>query len=178
MNKIIVVEGKSDTRRLNEVYPGIVTFETSGLGIDADKIDKLKKLAIDHEIIVFTDPDGPGEIIRQRIIDNIDNIKHAYIKNDKAVSKNKKKVGIEHASDEEIKLALENIYMYVEGPKLYDMDVLIEFGIYNNKHKRNELCDYLHIAYGNNKKVLKQLNHFAISIDKIKQFNEEYNDKA
>lgn len=176
MNKIIVVEGKSDTRRLKEVYPNIVTFETSGLGLDAEKIEDLKRLSQDFELIIFTDPDGPGEVIRQRIIENVDNIKHAYIKNDKAISKDRKKVGIEHASDEEIKLALSNVYTYVDGPNIYDMDFLINMGIYNNKLKRKELCDYLHIAYGNNKKVLKQLNQFNIDINRIKDFIKEYND--
>lgn len=176
MNKIIVVEGKSDTRRLKEVYPNIVTFETSGLGLDAEKIEDLKRLSQDFELIIFTDPDGPGEVIRQRIIENVDNIKHAYIKNDKAISKDRKKVGIEHASDEEIKFALSNVYTYVDGPNIYDMDFLINMGIYNNKLKRKELCDYLHIAYGNNKKVLKQLNQFNIDVSRIKDFIKEYND--
>lgn len=178
MKTIIVVEGKSDTRRLKEVFPNIITFETSGLGLDQEKLDQLKELGKVHKLVIFTDPDGPGEIIRNRIIENIENIQHAYIKNSKAVSKDMKKVGIEHASDEEIKIALKNLYSHTVGPEIYDMNYMVENGIYNNKNMRKELCDFLHIAFGNNKKVLKQLNYFQVDIERTNKFIEEYNDKT
>jgi len=39
------------------------------------------------------------------------------------------------------------------------------------------LCDHLKIAFGNNKKVLLQLNYFNIDKEKIKKFLEE-NDES
>ena len=173
MKKIIVVEGKSDTRRLKEFYPNIITFETSGLGFDENKIAKLKQLSKDNEIIVFTDPDRPGEKIRQIVKQNIPNAKHAYLPNIKAVSKNKKKVGIEHASKKDIDNALENLYQHQEIKEEYTLEDLIHFGIYNNKNKRVEFCDDLNIAFGNNKKVIKQLNYFAIPREKIKRIKDK-----
>jgi len=167
MKQLIVVEGKSDTRRLKEYYPNIITFETSGLGFDEKKIKQLKKLSKDYEIIVFTDPDRPGEMIRNVVKENIPQAKHAYLPNIKAISKDEKKVGIEHANKKDIDKALSNLYEFKEIKEEYTMEDMIEYGLFNNKVKRAEFCDDLNIAFGNNKKVLKQLNYFAIERKKI-----------
>ncbi len=68
MKTIVIVEGKSDTRRLKEIFPDIITFQTSGMGLDDQKIAELKRLEADGvELICFTDPDYPGEKIRQTL---------------------------------------------------------------------------------------------------------------
>ncbi len=167
MGQIIVVEGKSDTRRLFETLGNVVTFETSGLGLDDIKINKLKKLNEEHDLIVFTDPDGPGEIIRKRLIKEIDGLYHAYLPNDKALSKKLGKIGIEHASKEDIEMALANLYVRGDNKYNYTIEDLVEMGIYSNKVLRTKFCNELNIAYGNNKKVVKQLNYFDISPEKI-----------
>lgn len=167
MGTIIVVEGKSDTRRLKEVIPNVETFETSGLGLDEKKIEQLNVLSQHHKLIVFTDPDGPGEIIRARLIENIDNLYHAYLPNEKALSKRLDKIGIEHASTIDIKNALNNLYVISDNSSTYTMEDLVDLGIYNSKQRRISFCNLLNIAYGNNKKVLKQLNSFNISEEAI-----------
>ncbi len=169
MSTIIIVEGKSDTNRLREIYPNIQTFETSGLGIDEKKIRQIKMLSKEHKMIVFTDPDGPGEIIRKIINEQVGGLYQAYLPNDKALSKNKKKIGIEHGLTEDIKIALDNLYELSDVDEVYEISDLMDIGIYYDKAKRVAFCDDLHIAYGNNKKVLKQLNSFNISIEKINE---------
>ncbi len=169
MGTIIVVEGKSDTRRLKEVLGNVVTFETSGLGLDEEKIQKLKRLNEEHDLIVFTDPDGPGEIIRTRLIENIEGLSHAYLPNEKALSKKLDKIGIEHATAEDIKNALNNLYTFEHSDIKYTIEDLVDLGIYNSKEKRMAFCNELNIAYGNNKKVVKQLNNFGISPQKINE---------
>ena len=94
------------------------------------------------------------------------NLKHAYLPNDKALSSKKGKIGVEHAKTNDIKLALENLYEPANVKGDYKMEDLINLGIYQNKERRKLFCDYLNIAFGNNKKVLAQLNYF--NIDKIK----------
>ncbi len=168
MGQIIIVEGKSDTRRLKEVLGNINTFETSGLGLDNKKINQLKELAKHHELIVFTDPDGPGEIIRELLIANVKDLKHAYLPNEKALSKNLDKVGIEYATKKDIINALNHLYEITASEYHYEIQDLIDFGIYNNKTKRLLFCNELKIAYGNNKKVVKQLNNFNIKPEKIR----------
>ena len=176
MNTIIIVEGKSDTNRLKMIYKDVITFETSGLGLDQEKINFLKSIEDNSKLIVFTDPDGPGEIIRTRLSKELKNLYHAYLPNEKALSKNKKKVGIEHATEKDIREALANLYQYkeVKVPQ-YTIEDLINIGIYADKKARLEFCDYFHIAFGNNKKILKQLNYFDIKPEKIKIYLEDKN---
>lgn len=176
MGQIIVVEGKSDTRRLKEVFKNVTTFETSGLGLDQKKINSLRRLSLEHELIVFTDPDGPGEIIRARLVKEFDNLAHAYLPNNKAISKKKDKVGVEHASSKDIKIALENCkFMAVKQEFKYEIEDLIDWKIYASKQKRLLFCDGLNIAFGNNQKVLNQLNNYQIEYEKIKVLLEKIN---
>jgi len=169
---LIIVEGKSDTNKLKKFDPDIQTFETSGLGLDKSKIDYLKKVNDSYDFIVFTDPDGPGEIIRARLIKELKNLKHAYLPNDKALSGDKKSIGVEHATIQDIKDALDNVYIAGAKKGNYTIGDLVEMGVYANKEKRMRLCDHLRIAYGNNKKVVSQMNYFNIELKKIKEFLE------
>ncbi len=176
MKTLIIVEGKSDTSRLKKVLGDVQTFETSGLGLDEEKIAYLKKIQNEYKMIVFTDPDGPGEIIRKRLSNELDNLYHAYLPNNKALSKKPgKSVGIEHGSAEDIKEALENLYQVNSGENNYTMSDMIDFGLYRDKNLRTKFCDSLHIAYGNNQKVLKQLNNFQISREQIMEVLKEIN---
>ncbi len=175
MNTLIIVEGKSDTNRLKKVLGNVQTFETSGLGLDEKKLTYLKKIQHQYKLIVFTDPDGPGEIIRQKLEVELDSLYHAYLPNNKAISKNKCKVGVEHAKAEDIKAALSNLYQVAETNQVtYTISDLVDWGVYASKSKRTILCDRLHIAYGNNQKVLKQLNDFNISPKKIVEIIKEF----
>lgn len=174
MKTLIIVEGKSDTNRLKKVLGTVETFETSGLGLDEKKIKYLKKIQNEYKMIVFTDPDGPGEIIRKRLSNELDNLYHAYLPNNKAISKKPNaSVGIEHGSAQDIKEALANLYQSQPSKNLYEIADLVEWGIYANRQLRTALCDQLHIAYGNNQKVLKQLNNFQISRELIESTLEE-----
>ncbi len=174
MKTLIIVEGKSDTNRLKKVLGTVQTFETSGLGLDEEKINYLKSIQSEYKMIVFTDPDGPGEIIRKRLSKELDNLYHAYLPNNKALSKKPgKSVGIEHGSAEDIKEALATLYQVSDVSEQYDIADMIDWDLYSNKNLRTALCDKLHIAYGNNQKVLKQLNNFQIERTVIEKILEE-----
>lgn len=169
MNKqpIIIVEGKSDTNRLHELDPNIITFQTSGLGLDDDKLAKLKQLSQDHQLIVFTDPDTPGEKIRAKISNYIPTVDHAFLPSHLAKSKDNTKVGVEHASLDDLKKSLSKVMHHANQPLDYTLEDLVRWGLINNKQRRREFCTMLNISYGNNKKVVKQLNSFAIPRDTI-----------
>ncbi len=173
---IIIVEGKSDTNRLKQLDPNIITFQTSGLGLDDNKIKQLQKLSKDYRLIVLTDPDGPGERIRKKINDNIKGVYHAFLPSSKALSKDQHHVGIEHANIKDIKHALENLYLFDDNNyQKYSVSDLLSWGIYDNKTLRKTFCDKLNISFGNNKKVVNQLNSFQISENKIKEILKEMN---
>lgn len=167
--KIVIVEGKSDTNRLKLLDPSIITFETSGLGLDEDKIQELKRLNNDYELIVFTDPDGPGERIRKKINDAIPGVSNAFLPSKKALSKDNLKVGVEHANINDIKEALANVYTYSSNNQHYEISDLINWNIYANKQKRMQFCELINISFGNNQKIIKQLNGFNIDISTIEK---------
>ena len=64
----IIVEGKYDRQRLNELIDGTI-LETGGFGIfrDPEKLAMLRALAKKNGIIVLTDPDSAGFKIRHYI---------------------------------------------------------------------------------------------------------------
>ena len=104
--EIIVVEGKNDASKLKSIFPEIECFITNGSAV-LEHIEELVELSKTRELILFLDPDYPGERIRNLITQRID-CKQAFIKKSNAISKNNKKVGVEHASKEDIIEALEN----------------------------------------------------------------------
>lgn len=163
MKTIVIVEGKSDTRRLKEIFPDIITFQTSGMGLDDSKIAELIRLEQSGvELICFTDPDYPGEKIRAELSKHLITLKHAYVSREKSRAKNGK-IGIESAERDEIIKALNSVLSKQEAVDLYDQSFMIEFGLAGDKHKREQFCDKIGIAFGNNKKVIKQLNGFGIN---------------
>lgn len=85
MNKVkevIVVEGRYDKNALSQIVDATI-IETSGFGIfnDRQKQALLQTMAEKRGLIVMTDPDGAGFVIRNFIKGRIDPalVKHAYI---------------------------------------------------------------------------------------------------
>ena len=113
MNKretIVVVEGKNDYSKLKSIYPNMQIMITNGSAIDKSLISDLIKLSKNNEIILFLDPDGPGRIIRKTLENSLSKVSHAFLDTNKAISRNKRKVGIEHAREIDIRYALDNYY--------------------------------------------------------------------
>lgn len=82
VKEVIVVEGRYDKNTLSQVVDAVI-IETSGFGIfnDKEKRRLLEKLAQSRGLIVMTDSDGAGFVIRNYIKGCIDPslVKHAYI---------------------------------------------------------------------------------------------------
>ena len=85
MHKIreaIVVEGRYDKNTLSQIVDAPI-FQTNGFGIRKDKelVQLLRHVAQQRGLIVFTDSDGGGLLIRNFIKSSIDSrfVKHAYI---------------------------------------------------------------------------------------------------
>ena len=82
IKEVIVVEGRYDKNTLSQVVDAVI-LETAGFGIfhDAAKRHLLKTLAETRGLIVLTDSDGAGFLIRNHIRGCIDPklVKHAYI---------------------------------------------------------------------------------------------------
>lgn len=95
INEVIVVEGRYDKNALSQVVDAVI-IETDGFGIfnDTQKQKLLRKMAEERGLIVLTDSDGAGFVIRNFIKGCTDpkNVKHAYIP-DIAGKERRKKTG-------------------------------------------------------------------------------------
>ena len=82
IREIIVVEGRYDKNALSQVVDAVI-IETSGFGIfnDAEKRKLLQTMAEARGLIVLTDSDGAGFVIRNYIKGCVAPklVKHAYI---------------------------------------------------------------------------------------------------
>lgn len=164
---VIVVEGKNDKNKLQSIFKNIDIVITNGSEISNDTIKTIKELSKTNKIVLCLDPDFPGEKIRKKIIEEIPECLNVYAEKQKAISKNKKKVGIEHMSKEDILELFEHIY----EPKMdgtITFNELYSLGLMNNKIKRTELCRKLNIGYCNSKQLLKRLNMLGFKIDEIR----------
>ena len=82
IREAIIVEGRYDKNTLAQVVDAPI-LETSGFGIfhDSQRLALLRRLAETRGIIVLTDSDGAGFVIRSYLRGAIDpaQVKHAYI---------------------------------------------------------------------------------------------------
>lgn len=82
IRETIIVEGRYDTNTIKQCVDAHI-IETSGFGIfnDTEKRRLIEKLAQKNGIIVFTDSDGAGLVIRNHLrgIVREGMVKHAYI---------------------------------------------------------------------------------------------------
>ena len=98
IREAIVVEGRYDKNTLSQIVEAPI-LETSGFGIFKDKqqMALLRKIAQTRGLIVFTDSDGAGFVIRNHIKSAIPGkyLKHAYIPDIPGKEKRKAKPGKE-----------------------------------------------------------------------------------
>ena len=166
MEDIIVVEGTHDVIKIHEAYPNAKCVITNGSEISIETMNYIKELSKNHNIIVFTDPDHPGERIRSKIEEIVPNCKHAFIRKKDAHSSNNKKLGVEHATKEVIIECLENVYENnASNETITNLD-LFDLGLTGKKDSallRDKISDKLNIGRPNNKTFLKRLNLIGIT---------------
>ena len=100
INEIVVVEGKTDSQLLKELYD-VDTIETHGLGLDEKTLELIKEASKTRGVIVLTDPDYPGLKIRNQVEKYVQNCKHAFVDRKDAIGR--KKLGIAEANKKDYK---------------------------------------------------------------------------
>ena len=82
VKEAIVVEGRYDKNALSQVVDAVI-LETAGFGVfkDRERLELLRRLARQRGLIVLTDADGAGFVIRNFLRGAIppEQVKHAYI---------------------------------------------------------------------------------------------------
>lgn len=98
VKEAIIVEGRYDKNTLSQLVDGVVV-ETSGFGIfkDEEKLAFFRRLAAERGIIILTDSDGAGFVIRNHLKGAIDPalVKHAYIPDKPGKERRKRRPGKE-----------------------------------------------------------------------------------
>ncbi len=173
IRQVIVVEGKSDIARVSLAVEADM-IATEGFGIRKETLRRIREAYEKRGIIILTDPDGPGERIRQRLSKLFPQALHAFVP--KCEASTADDVGIEDASPESIRKALETLRLqYQEDSKTFSMKDIFDAGLSglpDSSERRARMGALLGIGYGNGKQFLKRLNHFGITRDEWEKARE------
>lgn len=164
IKEVIVVEGKHDQEKILKCVDADIIV-TNGTHLSKDTLDLCKRLNQSRGILVFTDPDGPGEYIRRSIIDAVGSCKHASLH--LLQSKRKGKVGIEHASCEDIIEALQAASLFSVETKTIEWSDFLELGLSgktDSQQRRDLLSTHFKFPKSNAKTCFKYLNMMGIKI--------------
>ena len=124
VQQAILVEGRYDKNTLSQIVDAPI-FETSGFGIfkNKEQMALLRRVAVKQGLIVFTDSDGAGFVIRNHIKSAIPGkyLLHAYIpdipgkERRKAAPGKEGKLGVEGMTPEIILKALRDCGATMDG---------------------------------------------------------------
>ena len=117
LSRVLVVEGAYDKIRLSSLVDTLI-IPTDGFGIfkDTEKVNLLRALAKERGVIILTDSDGAGFLIRNRLKQVLpkEGVYHAYIpdlygkEKRKAAPSAEGKLGVEGMPTEVLQKALQD----------------------------------------------------------------------
>ncbi|MEG0315108.1 MAG: ribonuclease M5 [Erysipelotrichaceae bacterium] len=174
INEVIVVEGKHDTQALKKIFD-CETIETQGTHLSKKNLEFIKYINEKRGIIIFTDPDYPGERIRKIVNAYIPSAKNAFIEKSKAIGR--RKVGVEHAQAVDLIEALENVVTFSNASHcVLEYSELVKHklnGATNSKALRSALAKQLFISECNAKTLWKRLNMLGVNAEQLDKMMEE-----
>ena len=190
IREAIVVEGRYDKNTLSQVVDAPI-LETAGFGIfkDRQQMALLRRVAEKRGLIVFTDSDGAGFVIRNHIKSAIPGkyLKHAYIPDIPGKERRKSapgregKLGVEGMTPEVILAALRNAGATIEGEKTtssggitkQDLMALGLSGGSNAGEKRKALLKKLHLPEHMSANAMLQALNLLYTREELEQMLNE-----
>ena len=179
IDKPIIVEGKYDVIKLSRIVDGLI-IKTDGFGIfkDKEKQQLLRRLAGEKGIIVLTDSDSAGFLIRKFLKSSIpeDRITHVYIPDVYGKEKRKTqagkegKLGVEGISEAVLLEALKKAGVICSETDTEERRLITNIDLYeagligrdNSKEKRVKLMKALALPERlSTSSLLKILNTFV-----------------
>ncbi|MGZ9587079.1 ribonuclease M5 [Paenibacillus marinisediminis] len=165
IREVIVVEGRDDTVAIKRAVEAD-TIETGGSALNEMTFKRIAMAQERRGVIIFTDPDFPGERIRKAIAGRVPGCKHAFITKREALAKGD--IGVENASPEAIRQALANVRTEMPSPEgaVLTWSDLIAAGLTaleGSSERRMKLGELLGIGYCNAKQFLKRCTAFQIT---------------
>ena len=189
IKEAILVEGRYDKNTLSQIVDATI-LESSGFGIFKDKkqMALLRKVAQKRGLIVFTDSDGAGFVIRNHIKSAIDGsyLKHAYIpdiygKERRKASPGKEgKLGVEGMDREVILDALKKAGATIEGENTIPRNAItkqdmMELGLSGgagSSDRRKMLLKKLNLPEHMSANALLQALNLLYSLDELREILE------
>lgn len=175
LDELIVVEGKNDAHAIRKALGKVDVIWTEGFGLTKEKLKYIREMARRRGVIVCTDPDFVGKLIRDKISRLVPGAKHVYLSRNAAKDDKGDDIGVENASPQEIREAFSRILVEKAkeekaAPNLefkeYCLDDLVETGLAGKAgagEKRAALGKILGLGEANAKQFLHRLNRFGIS---------------
>ena len=169
--EVIVVEGKDDEAAVKRAFR-VEVITTNGLGITGQTLELIKTAQARCGVIILTDPDYPGEKIRRIVAEAVPGCRHAYLyQKDEAFGK--KKIGVEYATDAEIKAALDSAKMteHTSNGNFSVKDLLQRrlVGQTCSRELRHKIGLRLGLGQANAKQFLNRLNAYGITAEEFQQ---------
>lgn len=192
IKEAIVVEGRYDKNTLSQIVDATI-FETNGFGIfkDKEQMALLRKVAEKHGLIVFTDADGAGFVIRNHIKSAIPGkyLKHAYTpdifgkERRKSTPGKEGKLGVEGMKKDVILEALRKSGATIEGENTavaqsITKQDLMELGLSggaNAAENRKALMNKLNLPEHMSANAMLQALNMLYSLDELKAILQEIN---
>lgn len=170
LNALVVVEGVNDVQKLTQfIDADFVTTNGSALSLEVIEFIRQAK-SKGREVIVFTDPDFPGEKIRHTLEQAIPGLTHAFVEKKFAIRHGK--VGVAEATQDAIINALS--VKLTPRPKnsgtltMHDLASLGFVGDERARSLREKTNQHFHLGPCNTKTMLKRLNILGIGYDELK----------
>ena len=191
IREAILVEGRYDQNTLSQIVDAPI-FITNGFGIFRDKqqMELLRQVAQRRGLIVFTDADGAGFVIRNHVKSAIDGkyLKHAYTpdifgKERRKASPGKEgKLGVEGMLPEVILDALRNAGATIEGEGQQSKDTitkqdLMELGLsggVNSAGKRQALLQKLNFPAHMSANAMLQALNMLYTLEELKEILSDF----
>lgn len=186
IKEAILVEGRYDKNTLSQIVDAPI-LETAGFGIFKDKkqLALLRQVAEKRGLIVFTDSDGAGFVIRNHIKSAIPAkfLKHAYIPDIAGKERRKReagkegKLGVEGMTKDVILESLRRAGATIEGEDMpaqqsitkQDMMELGLSGGTGSSEKRSLLLKKLDLPEHMSTNALLQALNLLYSLDELKR---------
>jgi len=169
IREVIVVEGRHDTERLREFFD-CETIETGGTSLNEETLAEIRAAQQRRGVIILTDPDSPGNRIRNAVSRAVPGCLHAFVAKEDAHTVHK--VGVEHANEKTLKAALAHlITLEKRQPELVPAD-LYDLGLLGGKSSadlRACLGRRLHIGAGTAKTMCRRLNGLGLTREQLRK---------
>lgn len=195
IREAIVVEGRYDKNTLAQIVDAPI-LETKGFGLfkDPKQLELLRSVAKKRGLIVLTDSDGAGFVIRNHIKSAIPAkyLKHAYIpdvagkEKRKAAPGKEGKLGVEGMSPEVLLSALKNAGATIEGESTargndqITKQGFVEFGLSggpNASERRKRLQNRLHLPEHMSANALLQALNLLLSREELAEIVREWDNE-